>query len=77
MTLGRLGRLHSLYRSQRELLPLFKKGAAPHINTIDLGRRGHWRLNVWTRPRLSLFVFEKGEAPVDEKSRARHGLRFI
>jgi len=30
----------SLYRSQHELLPLFKKGTAPHVNNIELGRRG-------------------------------------
>ena len=40
--------LGSLYRSQFELLPLFKKGATPHINNIELGRRGRWRSNVWT-----------------------------
>jgi hypothetical protein len=33
----------SLYRSQHELLPLFKKGTAPHVNNIELGRRGRWR----------------------------------
>jgi DNA modification methylase len=30
----------SLYRSQHELLPLFKKGAAAHVNNIELGRKG-------------------------------------
>jgi hypothetical protein len=30
----------SLYRSQHELLPLFKKGSASHVNNISLGRRG-------------------------------------
>jgi DNA modification methylase len=43
----------SLYRSQHELLPLFKKGAAPHINNVELGRRGRWRANVWTYPGAS------------------------
>jgi DNA modification methylase len=43
----------SLYRSQHELLPLFKKGFAPHINNIELGRRGRWRSNVWTYPGAS------------------------
>ena len=43
----------SLYRSQHELLPLFKKGAAPHINNVELGRRGRWRSNVWTYPGAS------------------------
>jgi putative transposase len=33
----------SLYRSQHELLPLFKKGDAPHINNVRLGKRGRWR----------------------------------
>jgi len=43
----------SHYRSQHELLPLFKKGATPHINNVELGRRGRWRSNVWTYPGAS------------------------
>jgi DNA modification methylase len=43
----------SLYRSQHELLPLFKKGTASHINNVELGRRGRWRSNVWTYPGAS------------------------
>jgi DNA modification methylase len=43
----------SLYRSQHELLPLFKKGSAPHINNVELGKRGRWRSNVWTYPGAS------------------------
>ena len=43
----------SLYRSQHELLPLFKKGTAPHINNIELGKRGRWRSNLWTYPGAS------------------------
>jgi DNA modification methylase len=43
----------SLYRSQHELLPLFKKGAAPHVNNIELGKRGRWRSNLWTYPGAS------------------------
>jgi DNA modification methylase len=38
----------SLYRSQHELLPLFKKGSAPHVNNVALGKKGRWRSNVWT-----------------------------
>jgi hypothetical protein len=38
----------SLYRSQHELLPLFKKGTTPHVNNVELGKRGRWRSNVWT-----------------------------
>jgi len=43
----------SLYRSQHELLPLFKKGKAPHINNVQLGKNGRWRSNVWTYPGAS------------------------
>ena len=43
----------SLYRSQHELLPLFKKGTAPHVNNVELGRRGRWRSNVWNYPGAS------------------------
>jgi DNA modification methylase len=43
----------SLYRSQHELLPLFKKGGAPHINNIELGKRGRWRSNLWSYPGAS------------------------
>ncbi len=37
----------SLYRSQHELVPLFKHGTAPHINNVELGRYGRHRTNVW------------------------------
>ena len=43
----------SLYRSQHELLPLFKKSSAAHVNNIELGTRGRWRSNVWTYPGAS------------------------
>jgi hypothetical protein len=43
----------NLYRSQHELLPLFKKGTAPHVNNIEVGKRGRWRSNVWTYPGAS------------------------
>ena len=43
----------SMYRSQHELLPLFKKGDAPHINNVALGKHGRWRSNVWTYPGAS------------------------
>jgi DNA modification methylase len=43
----------SLYPSQHELLPLFKKGTASHTNNIELGKNGRWRSNVWTYPGAS------------------------
>ncbi len=37
----------SFYRSKHELVPVFKKGHAPHVNTIELGAHGRYRTNVW------------------------------
>jgi DNA modification methylase len=37
----------SLYRSQHELIGVFKKGRAAHRNNIELGRHGRNRSNVW------------------------------
>src|SRR5260370_19796329 len=39
--------MRSLYRSRHELVFVFKKGTAPHINNIELGRFGRNRSNVW------------------------------
>jgi DNA modification methylase len=38
----------SFYRSQFELVFVYKKGSAPHINTFELGQHGRTRSNVWT-----------------------------
>jgi DNA modification methylase len=43
----------SLWRSQHELLPIFKKGSAPHLNNVALGKHGRWRSNVWSYPGAS------------------------
>jgi DNA modification methylase len=40
----------SLYRSQHELVFLFKHGTAAHVNNIELGKHGRHRTNVWTYP---------------------------
>jgi DNA modification methylase len=37
----------SLYRSQHELICVFKSDAGPHINNIELGRHGRNRTNIW------------------------------
>src|SRR5450432_4188837 len=42
-----------LWRSQHEMLPIFKKGDAQHVNNIRMGRSGRWRSNVWTYPGAS------------------------
>ncbi len=47
------GGMGSLYRSKHELILCLKKGNAPHINNIDLGRYGRNRTNVWDYPGAS------------------------
>lgn len=42
------GGMGSLYRSQHELVFVFKSGSAPHVNNVELGRHGRYRTNVWS-----------------------------
>ena len=37
----------SLYRSQHELVFVFKSGTGGHTNDIELGKDGRNRTNVW------------------------------
>ncbi len=41
------GGMGSLYRSKHELIFVFKNGASPHINHVELGKHGRYRTNVW------------------------------
>ena len=45
----------SFYRSQHELIFVFKNGDAPHTNNIELGRYGRNRSNVWNYPGVNTF----------------------
>jgi len=45
----------SLYRSQHELVLVFKSGAAPHRNNVQLGQYGRNRTNVWQYPTINNF----------------------
>lgn len=47
--------LGSLYRSQHELIGLYKHGDAPHTNNIQLGRHGRNRSNVLFYPGVNTF----------------------
>ena len=38
----------SLYRSQHELVLVFRNGTEPHRNNVELGKHGRHRSNVWT-----------------------------
>ncbi len=41
------GGMGTFYRSRHELIFVFKKGKAAHINTFELGQHGRYRTNVW------------------------------
>ncbi|RYH06262.1 DNA methyltransferase [Tropicimonas sp. IMCC6043] len=41
------GGMGSLYRSKHEMVCVFKKPGAPHINNVELGKHGRNRTNVW------------------------------
>jgi DNA modification methylase len=43
----------SLYRSQHELVFVFKNGKKPHRNNIQLGQFGRYRTNVWNYRRAN------------------------
>ena len=45
----------SLYRSQHELVFVFKNGTAAHINNVELGRFGRHRSNVWSYAGVNSF----------------------
>ena len=45
----------TFYRSQHELIFVFKNGDAPHINNFELGQHGRSRSNVWTYAGVNTF----------------------
>jgi len=47
------GGMGSFYRSQHELVFVFKAGSGRHINTVQLGAHGRYRTNVWNYPGAS------------------------
>jgi DNA modification methylase len=50
------GGMGSLYRSQHELIFVFKKAGAPHRNNVQLGKYGRCRTNVWSYPGANSFA---------------------
>jgi DNA modification methylase len=42
------GGMGTFYRSQHELVFVYKHGTAPHVNNVELGKHGRNRTNVWT-----------------------------
>ena len=45
----------TFYRSQHELIFVFKNGDGPHVNNFQLGQHGRNRSNVWTYPGVNTF----------------------
>ena len=52
----------SFYRSQHELVFIFKVGTAPHLNSFGLGEHGRLRSNVWNYPGVNSFGRGRKEA---------------
>ncbi len=44
------GGMGSFYRSQHELVAVFRNGKKPHSNNVQLGKFGRNRTNVWQYP---------------------------
>jgi DNA modification methylase len=51
----------SLYRSKHELIFVFRVGAAPHLNMVELGKHGRNRTNVWDYASVNSFVGTRRE----------------
>jgi DNA modification methylase len=50
-----------LYRSQHELIAVFKVGSGEHINNVELGRFGRSRSNVWHYAGVNSFKAGRAE----------------
>jgi DNA modification methylase len=55
------GGMDSFYRSQHELIFVFKAGTGKHLNNIQLGRFGRNRTNVWSYPGMTSNSRERAE----------------
>jgi hypothetical protein len=55
------GGMGSLYRSQHELIFIWKHGRGKHINNVELGQHGRNRTNVWAYAGANSFGFERLE----------------
>jgi DNA modification methylase len=55
------GGMGSLYRSQHEFVFVFKSGAAPHINNVELGKHGRYRTNIWNYAGVNSFGADRAD----------------
>ncbi|WP_054110707.1 DNA methyltransferase [Brevundimonas sp. AAP58] len=56
------GGMGSFYRSRHELIFLFRKPGASHVNRVELGKHGRDRSNVWTYEGVNGFGAGKAKA---------------
>jgi DNA modification methylase len=49
------GGMGTFYRSQHEMVFVWKIGTAPHTNTFGLGNKGRYRTNVWSYAGVNTF----------------------
>lgn len=56
------GGMGSFYRSQHELVLVFRKGKGPHRNNIQLGQFGRNRTNVWQYPGIQTLSKQSEES---------------
>lgn len=55
------GGMGTFYRSQHELIFVFKQGGAPHTNSFGLGETGRYRTNVWSYAGISSMGTSRAE----------------
>jgi DNA modification methylase len=53
------GGMGTFYRSQHELVLVWKVGDQPHTNNFGLGDKGRYRTNVWSYPGVNSFGAER------------------
>lgn len=51
----------SLYRSKHEMVFVYRVGASPHVNMVELGKHGRNRTNVWDYPSVNSMAGSRRE----------------
>ena len=73
----------SFYRSQHELIFIFKNGEASHTNNFELGQHGRYRSNVWTYAGVNTFRSGRTRRPFRppnrqaDRARRRRNARLL
>jgi DNA modification methylase len=55
------GGMGSLYRSQHELIGVYRVGSEPHLNNVELGKHDRYRTNVWSYAGQNAFGAKRDE----------------